>query len=487
MTKPTRLELAKQGDEAAIISIMNYFLKDKGITAKAVHKEDCLLVILKSDQVPEKKSSVAFIKNLMMKLKVPSIKSVKVYGKQTSQQSPDWEECIDLLHKVEALSKPTSSSDSLLQAKLKVINDQWPFFFPYPISWFRALILVPFAFPGARLIVLGLGGMILSAFANSLERFILFVVFGLFIPTIILSLVYYVFGFILKKQSFSKRAKKWLPGLRFLWEGFYGTFVIGFSFLVMLSVVLALAFLQCKLSVDTSDSISRCMGRVTGGIAGAIFGSTDNFWDFSGRGVITREQDNFAVRPWFIIWLIISSYLYQAEYLIQHNLIPKVQVALRNSQSVRNVSRQKPPKLAKKLLMFLLMVLMATGVYGLSKLPAIQDIFPVPIASQTSMPATSTTALSKPSPTTSATPAPSPQLDPFREAVNAAISAATLTQSAKSQDDWNTVVAQWQKAINLMKTVPTSSPNYTVAQKKVSEYQLNLDYAQKAASQTQKL
>lgn len=485
MTKPTRLELAKQGDEAAIISVINYLLKDKGITAKAVHKNDCLLVVLKSAQVPEQKSSVAFIHNLMMKLGVSSIKSVKVYGKQTSQQSPAWEECIDLLHKIEVQSKPISSSDSLLQAKLKVINDRWPFFFPYPISWFRSLILVPFAFPGARLIVLGLGGMILSAFANSPGIFILFTVFGLLIPTIILSLAYHVFGFILKKQSFSERAKKWLPGSRCLWEGFYGTFVIGFSFLIILSIALLLEVFQCKLSVDTADSISQCIGREIGNVSGAIFGTTDSVWDFSGRGVITREQDSFAVRPWFIIWLIISSYLYQAEYLIQHNLIPKLQLALQNSQSVRNVSRQKPQKLAKKLIMFLLMVLIATGVYGLSKLPVFQDIFPLPIASQTPLPAPSTNALSKPSPTTSATPAPSPQSDPFREAVNAAISAATLTQSAQSQDDWNTVAAQWQKAITLMKGVPTSSPNYAVAQKKVSEYQINLDYAQKAANRTQ--
>lgn len=485
MTKPTRLELAKQGDEAAIISVMNYLLKDKGITAKAAQKDDCLLVVLKSAQVPEQKSSVAFIKNMMMKLGVPSIKSVKVYGKQTSQQSPAWEECIDLTHKVEALSKPISSSDSLLQAKPKAINDRWPFFFPYPISWFRALILVPFAFPGARLIVLGLGGMILSAFTNNPGIFILFAILGLLIPTFILSLIYYCFGFILKKQSFSERAKKWLPDLRCLWEGFYGTFVIGFSFLLILSIALVLAFLQCKLSVDAGESISRCIGRVTGSVAGAIFGSTDNVWDFSGRGVITREQDSFAVRPWFIIWLIVSSYLYQAEYLTRHNLIPKLQVALQNHQSVRNVSRPKPQKLAIKLMMFLLMLLVATGAYWLSKLPGIQDIFPVPIASQTSTPAPSTSATPMPSPTTSETPTPSPQSDPFREAVNAAISAATLTQSAQSQDDWSTVAAQWQKAITLMKGVPASSPNYTVAQKKVSEYQLNLDYAQKAANRAQ--
>ncbi|HEY9598060.1 MAG TPA: hypothetical protein V6D33_10355 [Cyanophyceae cyanobacterium] len=263
MTKPTRLELAKQGDEAAIISVINYLLKDKGITVKAAQKEDCLLVVLKSAQVPEQKSSVDFIHNLMMKLGVPSIKSVKVYGKQTSQKSPAWEEFIDLVPKALAPKKE-------------------------------------------------------AAFSNLIR----------------------------------------LPHLKV-------------------------------------------------------------------RG--------------------------------------------------------------NKLVLVLSLLLVATGIYWVSKLPVLQDIFPVPIASQSPLPALSTNPPSNPSPTTSETPVSLPQSDPFRDAVNTAMSAATLTQSAQSQDDWNTISAQWQKAITLMKTVPASSPNYTVAQKKVGEYQLNLDYAQKAASRTQKL
>ncbi|HEY9652664.1 MAG TPA: hypothetical protein V6C95_18555 [Coleofasciculaceae cyanobacterium] len=261
MTKLTRLELAKQGDEAAIISVMNYLLKDKGITAKSAQKGDCLLVVLKASQVPEQKSSVTLIKNLMMKLEVPSVKSVKVYGKQTGQPSPAWMESLDLT--------------------------------PTP--------LIP------------------------------------------------------EKQT-------------------------------------------------------------------------------------------------------VFSYL-----------IPLNHLKLRR----------------EKLFLIPLVFLAATAGYLLSKLPVFQDIFPVPIASQTSLRVTPTSAT--PSPTRSETPAQLPQSDPFREAVNAAMSAATLTQSAQSPDDWNTIAAQWQKAITLMKTVPTSSPNYTVAQKKVGEYQINLDYAQKAASRTQKL
>ncbi len=96
MTHQTLLELAKQGDEQAIISVMNYLLQDKGITAQAAQKDDCLLVVLKSEQLPEQKDSVAFIHKLMMKLGVKSIKTVKIYGKQIGQPSPAWTESLDL-------------------------------------------------------------------------------------------------------------------------------------------------------------------------------------------------------------------------------------------------------------------------------------------------------------------------------------------------------------------------------------------------------
>jgi hypothetical protein len=85
-------------------------------------------------------------------------------------------------------------------------------------------------------------------------------------------------------------------------------------------------------------------------------------------------------------------------------------------------------------------------------------------------------------PIASALPAAAPQLDSFKEAVNKAMSAATITQSANSQDDWLLVVSQRQEAIAQMKAVPASHSKYTVAQQKIMEYQRNLDYAQKNAA-----
>jgi hypothetical protein len=68
--------------------------------------------------------------------------------------------------------------------------------------------------------------------------------------------------------------------------------------------------------------------------------------------------------------------------------------------------------------------------------------------------------------------------DAFRLAVNRAMSAAELTQTALSREEWGTVADWWKEAVELMKTVPMSSPNYQLAQQKAQEYERNLQYAQ---------
>lgn len=73
-----------------------------------------------------------------------------------------------------------------------------------------------------------------------------------------------------------------------------------------------------------------------------------------------------------------------------------------------------------------------------------------------------------------------PQQDPFREAINKASVTSQMVQSAKTQEDWNMVILQWQETIDLMMRVPSSSPNYKLARQKAVEYQKYLEYAQQA-------
>ena len=79
-------------------------------------------------------------------------------------------------------------------------------------------------------------------------------------------------------------------------------------------------------------------------------------------------------------------------------------------------------------------------------------------------------------------PAASPVTDPWREAVSKATNAANLTQSARTKAEWETVAKEWEAAIEYMKQVPESHPNYATAQERAVGYQTNLDYATRAAA-----
>lgn len=70
------------------------------------------------------------------------------------------------------------------------------------------------------------------------------------------------------------------------------------------------------------------------------------------------------------------------------------------------------------------------------------------------------------------------QHDAFQDALDMAIGAATIAQSSTGKGDWDLVVDRWQESIKLLRTVPKSNSNYEIAQKKIKEYQQNLNAAQ---------
>ncbi|WP_017653984.1 retropepsin-like aspartic protease family protein [Fortiea contorta] len=65
----------------------------------------------------------------------------------------------------------------------------------------------------------------------------------------------------------------------------------------------------------------------------------------------------------------------------------------------------------------------------------------------------------------------------FELALDKAAGALSISKSAQSPDDWNLVVSQLEDAIALMKKVQQQSPNFVVAQIKISEYQNQIQYA----------
>jgi hypothetical protein len=69
----------------------------------------------------------------------------------------------------------------------------------------------------------------------------------------------------------------------------------------------------------------------------------------------------------------------------------------------------------------------------------------------------------------------------LEQAADKAASAASIAQSAQSQDDWSLAATRWQQAIVLLKSVPASHPQKAVAQKRIAEYQSKVANAQRRA------
>jgi hypothetical protein len=120
-----------------------------------------------------------------------------------------------------------------------------------------------------------------------------------------------------------------------------------------------------------------------------------------------------------------------------------------------------------------------------------------PEASPEASPTVAETPVSPASPTPEIVPAPvespaspvaaspSPEVapnaivpgDPFRDAVNKATQASSLTQSAATPEQWQAIAKLWQDAATLMASVSPQNTNYQIAQERVPQYLSNRDYA----------
>lgn len=84
-------------------------------------------------------------------------------------------------------------------------------------------------------------------------------------------------------------------------------------------------------------------------------------------------------------------------------------------------------------------------------------------------------------PETITPPLPEPRINTFEMALDKAIGAWKISQSAQSPDDWQLVVSQYQDAIALMAQVPPHSPEFTTAQAKINEYRSHIKTARERA------
>ncbi len=98
-------ELARQGDVKAINTLINQWLKPHGVTAKVRLKSDCLQLMLESAELPNQQSMVELLNSQVSKLGIKSVKTMKLFGKQTDEDFPDWHQEISFDSKSEVPSQ----------------------------------------------------------------------------------------------------------------------------------------------------------------------------------------------------------------------------------------------------------------------------------------------------------------------------------------------------------------------------------------------
>ncbi|MBD2532728.1 hypothetical protein H6G97_25350 [Nostoc flagelliforme FACHB-838] len=90
------LELAKQGDINAINTLVSQWLNLPRITPKTSFKQNCLQIMLESFEVPVQQLVVPLISDGLINLGIQSFNNVKIYGRVTGEDLPDWQQEIEL-------------------------------------------------------------------------------------------------------------------------------------------------------------------------------------------------------------------------------------------------------------------------------------------------------------------------------------------------------------------------------------------------------
>lgn len=104
-------ELARQGDVKAINTLINEWVKAHGVTAKVRLKSDCLQLMLESAEIPNQQVMVELLNSEVSKLGIKSVKTMKLFGKQTDEDFPDWHQEISLYSKSEVPLQQVDVSD----------------------------------------------------------------------------------------------------------------------------------------------------------------------------------------------------------------------------------------------------------------------------------------------------------------------------------------------------------------------------------------
>ncbi|KYC41337.1 hypothetical protein WA1_21760 [Scytonema hofmannii PCC 7110] len=222
--------------------------------------------------------------------------------------------------------------------------------------------------------------------------------------------------------------------------------------------------------------------------------------------IYTYNQPHRTVQILFaVVWIISAALLYQVEYLFKDRLLfmddfiseepsvsqeQTVDIQPENQQAeaiatqipITEISPQKKTnitdlivkyrKLPQRIFTLLLISVAGLWMYFFANLPKVKQTVSANLSYIEKQ-------LAVPSET-----AP-PEDSTYQKGLNKAKSATRLTKSAQSESEWRVVSRRWEEAIKHMEGVPTSSPNYALAQQKILQYQLHREFAKQMLSNKQ--
>lgn len=132
------LSLAKQGDPVAIATLMNQVTQPLGISVRVKYHNDDLYLLFEGEAAPEQHIVISFVRSSLNILKIHSLKTIRVYGRQKKSHHASWHEVIqshsysDLSPNTPDISPPAQAETSLFGSEIEISETELPDTEPIP-------------------------------------------------------------------------------------------------------------------------------------------------------------------------------------------------------------------------------------------------------------------------------------------------------------------------------------------------------------------
>ncbi|WP_159789446.1 hypothetical protein [Sodalinema gerasimenkoae] len=499
------LAQAQAGDERAIAAILNSVFKDDVIKMDVSKSGTCLRVVVLIDESGDRRWILPRLHRILRKLDLESLQVVRVIAIRPGASDPLWKHQLSLepshtgngtsainakkisLQQSEAAPNPNqpalSSTVAVSESKSNPDKPVPKLFKPRYTSFFKALFLTLIGFPLTFISVIGVSSLIIGYFITwvdgGLAIALVFVLVGLFLISfcsLFLALFYHAFWFYWRQPKPRKHALL-KPNRLSVTEGYKGTLIMGMTTFILLSLIPLLSLGICSDFINIDSNINTDIYFCTGELSGRFLAAKIvGFYQlFEGSGTLTYSSRGYVVRDhesliyywsfWSLIWFLIATYIYHVQDLWLNRFKPQLK-ALVDHQKMAQPLTSIATHTSKALPV--IVVLLSCGLLGLSG--------SLLFAHRDALQAT----FFNPEPTTDSEIEVSSIMPsyPFRDAVNQAIKASNLTQTAQTAEEWQEVVDGWNAAITGMENVPESHEQSDLARQKALEYRQNLNYAQ---------